>query len=51
MSLSYMVAFAINSDVRLWERSIKPIGESMAISNKHHLEAPFLLIGFGPIKA
>jgi hypothetical protein len=51
MSLPCMVAFAINSDIRLWERSIKPIGKSMAISNKHHLEAPFLPIGFGPIKA
>ena len=41
----------IHHNVRLWERAIKPIGESVAISNQCHLEAPFFPIGFGAIKA
>jgi hypothetical protein len=46
-----MVAFAVNCDIRLWESSIEPISESIAISDKCHLEAPFLPIGFVSIKA
>jgi hypothetical protein len=51
MSLLCMVASVVNSDIRLWESTMKPIGESVVISNKCHLEAPFFLIEFGPIKA
>ena len=44
------VALSISGDVRLRERSIKPIGEAMAISNQHHLKTPFFPVGFGAIK-
>ena len=41
----------IHHDVRLWERAIEPIGESVAIGDQRHLEAPFFPIGFGAIEA
>jgi hypothetical protein len=44
------VALSISGDVRLRERSIKPIGEAMAISNQHHLKTPFFPVGFGAIE-
>jgi hypothetical protein len=45
------VAFWVSSDVRLRERSIEPISQSILISDQCHMEAPFLLVGLRAIKA
>ncbi len=44
------VALGIHGDVRLRERSIKPIGEAMVIGNQHHLKTPFFPVGLGVIE-
>ena len=50
IGLPSAVAFHIGSDIMLRKRTVKPVGEAMAISDKCHLKAPFFPIGFRAIK-
>jgi hypothetical protein len=51
VSMPSMMSLGVGRDVRLWEGPIKPFSKAVAISDQHHLEAPFLPIGLRMIEA